>query len=216
MYDRYDRQVRLIGKDVQNKIENLSVCVIDHSKSFVSGEIVKNLTLLGVRKLKLNKTALVSYEKLVLGEICKLNNNLELQIVNELDLECDVKISVNLEVKDEDTINICTQCYSFATGYSKKCDGTVEDTVKYDTVQNTVEDAVKYDTVHNTVDDTVQNTVEDTVDAVKYDTVHNTVDTVNDTVEIVKDCLLGAFVIQEIIKKIADKPFLKEYTLDIN
>lgn len=160
MYDRYDRQVRLIGKEVQAKIEKLSVSMISHSESFLSGEILKNMTLLGVRRFKVNAPCLESYKRLVLGDVDKLNENLELEIVNELDLGCDVRILVDYEGESEDAIYICTKCYTFRMG------GVIEGCKERET-------------------------------------------------NIVKDCLLGAFVVQEVIKKIADKEYLEGYTLSI-
>ncbi|WUR02618.1 ubiquitin-like modifier-activating enzyme [Vairimorpha necatrix] len=72
--NKYDRQIRLFGKEVQDKLNNLSVSVLsEKDDTFVSGEIMKNLVLLGVNKIYADDNTLKSFTRLVPNTIEGIN-----------------------------------------------------------------------------------------------------------------------------------------------
>ena len=71
---KYDRQIRLFGKNVQHKLTALSVSILSSNENnFVSGEILKNLVLLGVGNIYADANTIISFGKLVANKIKDIN-----------------------------------------------------------------------------------------------------------------------------------------------
>ena len=71
---KYDRQIRLFGKNVQHKLTALSVSILSSNENnFVSGEILKNLVLLGVGNIYADANTIISFGKLVPNKIKDIN-----------------------------------------------------------------------------------------------------------------------------------------------
>lgn len=132
--EKYDRQIRLFGTDVQKKILETDVVVLqgnivsneEHSDnhtgahySLVSGEIVKNFTLLGFRKIYLNEAALKSFNKISPQDIKDINENVKIEVILENDLD-DISGDQIVALVDQagnlagdNMYFICSSCYSF-------------------------------------------------------------------------------------------------------
>jgi hypothetical protein len=70
---KYDRQIRLFGKDVQNILGRLRISVLSNTTGYISGEILKNIVLLGVNEIYADTSTLHSFNKLVPNTIKGIN-----------------------------------------------------------------------------------------------------------------------------------------------
>lgn len=132
--EKYDRQIRLFGTDVQKKILETDVVVLQGNAlnneeclntynsahhSLVSGEIVKNFALLGFRKIYLNREALESFKRIVPNDIKDINENVKIEVIRENNLDdiSDNQIVALVDqagsIAGDNMYFICSGCYSF-------------------------------------------------------------------------------------------------------
>lgn len=132
--EKYDRQIRLFGTDVQKKILETEVVVLQGAllkyeerlntsnsvhHSLVSGEIIKNFALLGFQKIHLNRAALESFNRIVPHDINDINENAKIEVMHECNLDDISKDQIVALVDQAGNIAgdniyfICSSCYSF-------------------------------------------------------------------------------------------------------
>lgn len=133
--ERYDRQIRLFGFDVQRRILETSVVILqgntfkgcERSKNsaakdypLVSGEIIKNFALLGFCKIYLNREALSSFKRISPHDIKSINEKIETKVVAEGDVEELSSGNQIVALVDHPSSFIgshvyfvCSSCYSF-------------------------------------------------------------------------------------------------------
>ncbi|KAI5151020.1 hypothetical protein ENBRE01_1843 [Enteropsectra breve] len=75
--EKYDRQIRLFGKEVQKMLSGLRVEVIG-GKNYVASEILKNLVLLGVKTIAASEENILHTYKLVPDPLTEINKDLKL------------------------------------------------------------------------------------------------------------------------------------------
>ena len=85
-FKKYDRQIRHFGKEVQIKLSTVTINIQSNDpNSLISGEILKNLVLLGVNNLHYDDNTYKSYKKLVPNEIYQINSNVQFCKLEEYD-----------------------------------------------------------------------------------------------------------------------------------
>ncbi|ELQ75152.1 SMT3/SUMO-activating complex, AOS1/RAD31 component [Trachipleistophora hominis] len=175
---KYDRQIRIFGFTTQEKLQNMCVTLYTSTFNYISAEIIKNLVLLGVTNLKINKRAEESVLRMIPGGLQAINDKLRLvvfdDIVDVIDYSktednvadehaesLDIIIAVDYFVQNErrNSFYVCSKCYMF----SDNCD-------------------------------------------------HNCVETEH---SIENECLLGAILVQEIVKMVSNESCQKMYRLDV-
>lgn len=137
--EKYDRQIRLFGVDVQKKILNTHVIVlqgdafgenkpsdefVNEHYPVVSGEIVKNFVLLGCANIYLNDGALKSFRKIVPHDIEKINEHARITIITAEDLNTIEKEGQIVALVDQpsgfmgdNVYFVCSNCYSFHSAF---------------------------------------------------------------------------------------------------
>lgn len=107
MDTKYDRQIRLFGADVQERLFQMSVHVVG-TVSALSSEIIKNLVLLGVSQLALTAEAKRGVKQLVPDELNELNK--ALIITESVDKPCDFTFAVDCSDISGVCYFICSRC----------------------------------------------------------------------------------------------------------
>ncbi|ADM11974.1 uncharacterized protein Eint_080380 [Encephalitozoon intestinalis ATCC 50506] len=176
LYGLYDRQIRLFGKDTQKSIEESHVVVVqgppyimagEKRINDVGGEILKNLVLLGVRKITVNADVLVSFKKIFANKIEKINEEVKVTTIDqekdeEIWARCTQAIFIDMKMRTNcPSIYVCSRCMAFHP----------------------------------------------------LDQEH--VCREYDSVSVAHDCLLGAIIVQEWVKKLQKRSFVDEFRLEI-
>lgn len=76
---KYDRQIRLFGFETQSKLLSFTIQILGPI-NYTSSEILKNLTLLGVKKIIVRDKLLEYTKKLVPDDLTRINKNLIIEI----------------------------------------------------------------------------------------------------------------------------------------
>ncbi|AFN83460.1 hypothetical protein EROM_080380 [Encephalitozoon romaleae SJ-2008] len=176
LYDLYDRQIRLFGKDTQKLIEESHVAIIqgppyvlgrEKRINDVGGEILKNLVLLGVERVTVNKHVISSFKRMFVNEITKINEKIRVAVIDEQQTEeawNGYTLVILIDCKGQTTcpgIYVCSRCMGFhPLGKRHLCREC-------------------------------------------------------SNISVVHDCLLGAIIVQEWVKRLQKKPFVDEYYLEI-
>lgn len=105
---KYDRQIRLIGKDTQERLFGMTVQVLG-TTSAISSEVIKNLVLLGIKKLVVTKDAINEIKKYVPDNLSHINPNLNLEI-NESLTRCDFIFEIDCKTAGTNKCHICSNC----------------------------------------------------------------------------------------------------------
>ena len=129
LYGLYDRQIRLFGSDTQRRIEESHVCVLQsppynmerkERATTIGGEVLKNLVLLGVGRVSVNKHALESFRRIFVNDISKINDRIEVGVIGDESgqedwAELDLAIFIDQEHGDAKCpgIYICSKCMAF-------------------------------------------------------------------------------------------------------
>lgn len=168
---KYDRQIRLFGVDTQHKLINTTIVIVQTNTSkketLISGEILKNVLLLGVNKIFCNKETLDSFYKLSPNSIKDLNKSVNLSIISKKDVEKDdfincivVLVDTLVNLIGNDKFFICSGCYSY----------------------------------HNTL------------------IAHSVCEKREDPLNLYKECMIGAFFVNDLINFIKDKKGIEGFT----
>ncbi len=72
---RYDRQIRLFGEETQKKLFKIKIQVLGTSNA-ISMEIIKNIVLLGVQNLVIEKSMEEETRKFIPNSLKEINENL--------------------------------------------------------------------------------------------------------------------------------------------
>lgn len=172
MYGLYDRQIRLFGRDTQQRIESASACIIQRPPYFlnrkerrtdIGGEILKSLALLGVRTLSASASVEESFKRISPNDVCRINKDAVLNAGTQSTHTLAVFIDEMGQSSAETTVYVCSRCMSFNNARNEHvCTGYVFGECVF-----------------------------------------------------AEDCLLGAVVVQEWVKKLQGKPHVEEYQLKI-
>lgn len=79
---KYDRQIRLFGAQTQNKLAGLKVQILGRA-NFSSSEILKNLVLLGVNRIIVQRDILDHTRKLIPDDLADINESLDIELSDE-------------------------------------------------------------------------------------------------------------------------------------
>jgi hypothetical protein len=169
----YDRQIRLFGQNTQSLIENAEIYIIEREASMreadIGGEIVKNLALLGVKRLVVSPSTERSYKRLAHRSITEINPHIKFEVSDFGDAggcsvpDLVVMIDTVAPCPCKSSIYVCSRCMSFGDGESRHVCGNID----------------------------------------------------LDNGFFVNDCLLGAILVQEWVKKLQGKEFTVCYKLRI-
>ncbi|WEL39195.1 Myb-like protein [Encephalitozoon hellem] len=176
LYGLYDRQIRLFGKGTQRLIEEARAAVIQGApyvlgegkrSSDIGGEILKNLVLLGVGEVTVNRHVITSFKRMFVNEISKINEKIKVVVVDDekaFKAWCEYALVIFIDHKEQSvstSIYVCSKCMAFhPLGKSHLCK--------------------------------------------EYG-----------NISAAHDCLLGAIIVQEWVKKLQGKPFVSEYQLKV-
>lgn len=82
--EKYDRQIRLFGIETQSKLVNTKIAILQSSTpSLVSGEILKNILLLGVNEIYCDQETISSFKKICPTSFKEINKNVNLEIIKK-------------------------------------------------------------------------------------------------------------------------------------
>lgn len=183
---KYDRQIRLFGMETQKKLRNMTVQVYG-SGSAIVGEIVKNLVLLGVNWLILQKAAELDYDQLVPNKMAEINELVTVQYEEEI-VKSDFLFIVG-EMADLDrTVGLDS---AIGTPYYFVCSRHACHTLR--------KSAMRHECRQDGSADTQQNGPESIQAEVGLRA---------------RQCLIGAFAVQEFLKAIQGKRHVAEYNFD--
>lgn len=119
----YDRQIRIFGKDTQEKLISTSIQLItpallqEGSESlYIAGEILKNFILLGVTQIYATDECISALKLLVPDEFM---TDKRINITREY-LNTNINIFID-SYSDDSGIFICTQCYRFGDKWVHEC-----------------------------------------------------------------------------------------------
>lgn len=128
---KYDRQIRLFGAETQSRLMELKVQILGLA-NFASSEILKNLVLLGVGKIIVQKDILDHTRKLVPDDLTEINESLAIELSDE---EKDPEFLFIVDVPAEDSnihgarmCVVCSRCLTIRMGSSgHECDAADAD-----------------------------------------------------------------------------------------
>ncbi|RVD92713.1 E1 ubiquitin activating enzyme [Tubulinosema ratisbonensis] len=169
--EKYDRQIRLFGLETQLKLIDTPIVLVQthitNKPSFVSGEILKNILLLGVNKIFCDNETLTSFYNLCPNRIENLNNSVELTVIEKSKLTTKefsdkiiILVDTLINLIGNDKFFICSGCFSY----------------------------------HNTL------------------IAHSVCERVEDPLLPIKECMIGAFFVNDLIKFIKDKKEINGFT----
>ena len=109
---KYDRQIRLFGLETQKKLINLKVQVLGLQNA-VSMEIIKNIVLLGIGTVVINKKMIEEIQKYIPNSLLEINENLKIEF-SETVVESDFLFLVDLEIENlsKNYYFVCSMCYT--------------------------------------------------------------------------------------------------------
>lgn len=125
--DKYDRQIRLFGIETQSKLAGLKVQIMG-SANFSSCEILKNIVLLGVGKVIVQKDILDYTKRLVPDDLMDINESLVIELSDER-RESEFLFCVDRPIEDDrnnrsSVYFVCSKCLTIKMdGFAHECSG---------------------------------------------------------------------------------------------
>lgn len=173
---KYDRQIRVFGFTTQEKLQNMRVTLYTSTNNYVSAEIVKNLVLLGVADLKINKRAEECVLRMIPGGIKDINEKLRLEVFDDAASMTDHSSTGSCSMNEQE-VNVTIQIDNFVVnGFGRSFYVCSKCCMFGDTCD------------------------------------HHCVETEH---KIENECLLGAVLVQEMVKMLSGENYQKEYRLDV-
>lgn len=109
---RFDRQIRVFGRETQNRIYQTKVVILGKNINYIAAEILKNILLLGFSDICINESVSESV-KLILFDDEQQISAAKISYTNQ-EIDCDVYVSIcALEYY------FCCSCLSFSTSLHK-------------------------------------------------------------------------------------------------
>ncbi|KAG0442383.1 SUMO-activating enzyme subunit 1 [Dictyocoela muelleri] len=183
--EKYDRQIRLFGIETQKKLKNLKI-KIKSKKSFIAAEILKNFALLGVEYFILNTNVTEIYKKLVPTDVHEINK--DIKIIFQYDIDNNKKL-IN---ENKDVTSIKKEEYKI-----DQCDISIHVDMDGDGIF-VCSNCFLYD-------------FDDKCKCIANDYTNNR----SKENDLVRECLLGSILVQEILKKINGEKFFRKYKLEV-
>ena len=110
--NKYDRQIRLFGEEIQRKLFEMKIQVLG-STNPISMEIVKNIVLLGIQNLVIKKEMENEIKKFIPNSLNEINENLKIQYSEDV-LDCDFIFLIDKRIESLDENKkfyfICSKC----------------------------------------------------------------------------------------------------------
>lgn len=132
---KYDRQIRLFGIETQSKLAGLRVQILGPA-NFSSCEILKNVVLLGIGKVIVQRDILDHTKRLVPDDLMDINEDLVIELSDER-RESEFLFCVDRSIEDDSTNRgnvyfVCSKCLTIKTdGFAHEC-SDVENTDSID------------------------------------------------------------------------------------
>lgn len=158
---KYDRQIRLFGPEIQEKLSEIKVQVLGNP-NLVSAEILKDIVLLGVKKVVTDEKIIEETARIVPDTLKTINPELEIEI-STIPVECDFIFMIDTPVK-------CNTKYCYFL--CSKCM----------TIRKSMDNHVCEATLVSLLE--------------------------------ARQCLIGAFAVQEFIKHLQGRDFIDQYQLN--
>ncbi|KAM0679853.1 SUMO-activating enzyme subunit 1 [Glugoides intestinalis] len=112
---KYDRQIRLLGFETQQKLYKMKIQVIG-SANTVSAEIIKNVVLLGVGSVVITSKMLEEAKKLVPDALNAINESLKIEFSDSA-VDCDFVFAVDIAIKGSTpSFFVCSKCLLLKAG----------------------------------------------------------------------------------------------------
>lgn len=109
---RYDRQIRVFGRETQNRIYQTKVVIHSKNVNYIAAEILKNILLLGFSEICINESVGESVKLLLFDDVQQISAA-KISYTSE-EIDCDIYVSIcDIEYY------FCCSCLSFSTSLHK-------------------------------------------------------------------------------------------------